>query len=62
LGVTLERTKVALIESQVVQEGIKFLKKGNKSNNRSIQEEGSKAKDISNGRKKERNRADRRNK
>ena len=49
LGVTLEGTKVASIESQVVQEGIEVLKKGKKSNNRSIQEEDSEAKDISNG-------------
>ncbi len=48
LGVTLEGTKEASIGSQVVQEGIEFLKKRNKSNNRSIQEEDSEAKDISN--------------
>ena len=52
LGVTLEGTKEASIGSQVVQEGIEFLKKRNKSNNRSIQEEDSEAKDISNGKKK----------
>jgi len=50
LCVTLEGTKKASIGSQVVQEGIKFLKKRNKSNNRSIKEEDSgEAKDISNG-------------
>jgi len=49
LGITLEGTQEASIESQVVQGVIEFLKKGNKSNNRSIQEEGSEAKDISNG-------------
>jgi len=49
LGITLEGTQEASIESRVVQEGIEFLKKGNKSNNRSIQEEGSEAKGISNG-------------
>jgi len=32
LGITLEGTQEASIESQVVQEGIEFLKKGNKSN------------------------------
>jgi len=42
LGVTLEGSKETSIESQKVQEGIKFLKKENKSNNRSIQEEGEK--------------------
>jgi len=39
----------------VVQKGIKFLKERNKSNNRSIKgEDSGEAKDISNGRKKER--------
>jgi len=47
LCVTLEGTKKASIGSQVVQEGIKFLKKGTRATSRSIQEEDSKAKDIS---------------
>ncbi len=51
LGITLEGTKVASIESQVVQEGIKFFEERNKSNNRSIQEEDSgEAKDTGNER------------
>jgi len=49
LGVTLDGTQVASIGSRVVQEGIEFLQKGNKSNNRSIQEEDSEVKGISNG-------------